>query len=211
MSAFPSEFWPWLALAGLGLFHGLNPAMGWLFAVALGLQRGSQRIVLLSLVPIAVGHAAAVAAVLLAVVALGLVIEHAMLIRLAAIVLIAWAAWHALYGHRGRGRVGMQTGLLGLVLWSFLMASTHGAGLMLIPALQPICAAAGAAAEASADTPLALAALGVHSAAMLATIAAVSLIVYHWTGVDFLRRGWINLDLIWVAVLATCGAVLLFA
>ena len=70
MSAFPSEFWPWLALAGLGLFHGFNPAMGWLFAVALGLQRGSQRIVLLSLVPIAVGHAGAVAAVLLAVVAL---------------------------------------------------------------------------------------------------------------------------------------------
>ncbi len=64
MSVFPSEFWPWLALAGLGLFHGLNPAMGWLFAVALGLQRGSQRIVLLSLVPIAVGHAGAVAAVL---------------------------------------------------------------------------------------------------------------------------------------------------
>ena len=185
--------------------------MGWLFAVALGLQRGSERTVLLSLVPIAVGHAAAVAAVLLAVLALGLVIDHAMLIRLAAIVLIAWAAWHALYGHRGRVRVGMQTGLLGLVLWSFLMASAHGAGLMLIPALQPICAAAGPAAEAISGTPLALAALGVHSAAMLATIAAVSLIVYHWTGVDFLRRGWINLDLIWVAVLATCGAVLLFA
>ena len=211
MSAIPTEVWPWLALAGLGLFHGLNPAMGWLFAVALGLQRGSERTVLLSLVPIAVGHAAAVAAVLLAVLALGLVIDHTLLIRLAAIVLLAWAAWHALYGHRGRVRVGMQTGLLGLVLWSCLMASAHGAGLMLIPALQPICAAAGPAAEAISGTPLALAALGVHSAAMLATIAAVSLIVYHWTGIDFLRRGWINLDLIWVAVLATCGAVLLFA
>src|SRR5262245_36487607 len=138
MSAVPTEVWPWLALAGLGLFHGLNPAMGWLFAVALGLHRGSQRIVLLSLVPIAVGHAAAVAAVLLAVLALGLVVDHTMLIRLAAIVLIAWAAWHALYGHQRRVRVGMQTGLLGLVLWSFLMASAHGAGLMLIPALAPI-------------------------------------------------------------------------
>ena len=211
MSAFTSELWPWLALAGLGLFHGLNPAMGWLFAVALGLHRGSQRIVLLSLVPIAVGHAAAVAAVLLAVLALGLVIDHTMLIRLAAVVLIAWAAWHALYGHQRRVRVGMQTGLLGLVLWSFLMASAHGAGLMLIPALASICAAAGSAAEVSSGTPLALAALGVHSAAMLATIAAVSLIVYHWTGIDFLRRGWINLDLIWVAMLATCGVVLLFA
>src|SRR6266446_766050 len=216
--AIDPQFYPegidgWMVKLDAGPAGGVafDPAMGWLFAVALGLHRGSQRIVLLSLVPIAVGHAAAVAAVLLAVLALGLVIDHTMLIRLAAIVLIAWAAWHALYGHQQRVRVGMQTGLLGLVLWSFLMASAHGAGLMLIPALQPICAAAGAAAEASSGTPLALAALGVHSAAMLATIAAVSLIVYHWTGVDFLRRGWINLDLIWVAVLATCGAVLLFA
>ena len=211
MSIVPTEFWPWLGLAGLGLFHGLNPAMGWLFAVALGLHRGSQRIVLLSLVPITVGHAAAVAAVLLAVLALGLVIDHTMLIRLAAIVLIAWAAWHALYGHQRRVRVGMQTGLMGLVLWSFLMASAHGAGLMLIPALAPICGSAPAATAATFSTPLALAALAIHSAVMLATIAAVSLLVYNWTGVDFLRRSWINVDLIWVAVLATCGVALLFA
>jgi len=209
MSAPPTELWPWLALAGLGLFHGLNPAMGWLFAVALGLHRGSQRIVLLSLVPITLGHAAAVAAVLLAVLALGLVIDHTMLLRFAALVLIGWALWHALYGHLRRVRVGMQTGLVGLVLWSFLMASAHGAGLMLIPALQPLCSAAQPAAQATFGAPVALAALGVHSAAMLATIAAVSLIVYNWTGVDFLRRGWINVDLIWVAVLATCGVILL--
>jgi hypothetical protein len=211
MSIPPAEFWPWLALAGLGLFHGLNPAMGWLFAVALGLHRGSQRIVLLSLVPIAVGHAAAVAAVLLAVLALGLVLDHTILLRLAALVLSGWALWHALYGHRRRVRVGMQTGLLGLVLWSFLMASAHGAGLMLIPALAPICGSASAATAATFGTPLALAALAVHSTTMLATIAAVSLIVYNWTGVDFLRRSWINVDLIWVAVLATCGVALLFA
>jgi hypothetical protein len=107
-------------------------------------------------------------------------------------------------------RVGMQTGLLGLVLWSFLMASAHGAGLMLIPALAPICGSAPAAG-ATFGVPLALAALAVHSAAMLAAIATVSLIVYDWAGVDFLRRGWVNLDLIWVAVLATCGVLLLFA
>ena len=209
MSVTPTELWPWLALAGLGLFHGLNPAMGWLFAVALGLHRGSQRVVLLSLVPITLGHAAAVAAVLLAVLALGNVFDHAMLLRVAALVLIGWALWHALYGHQRRVRVGMQTGLVGLVLWSFLMASGHGAGLMLIPALQPLCSAVQPATETTYDVPIALAALGVHSAAMLATIAAVSLIVYNWTGVDFLRRGWINVDLIWVAVLATCGVILL--
>ena len=209
MSTAPTDLWPWLALAGLGLFHGLNPAMGWLFAVALGLHRGSQRTVLLSLIPITLGHAAAVAAVLLAVLALGLVLDHTILLRVAALVLIGWALWHALYGHRRRVRVGMQTGLLGLVLWSFLMASAHGAGLMLIPALQPLCSAAQPATQVTFGAPVALAALGVHSAAMLATIAAVSLIVYNWTGVDFLRRGWINVDLIWVAVLATCGVILL--
>jgi hypothetical protein len=184
--------------------------MGWLFAVALGLHRGNRRIVLLSLVPITLGHAAAVAAALIAVLALGLVIDQTALLRVAALVLIGWAGWHALYGHRRRVRVGMQTGLLGLVLWSFLMASAHGAGLMLIPALAPICSSAPPA-DATLGVPVALAALAVHSAAMLAAIAAVSLIVYSWAGVDFLRRGWINLDLIWVAVLATCGVILLFA
>jgi hypothetical protein len=126
-------------------------------------------------------------------------------------VLIGWAAWHALYGHRQRVRIGMQTGLAGLVLWSFLMASAHGAGLMVIPALASICSSAPPGTSATFAAPLALAALGVHSAAMLATIAAVSLIVYNWTGVDFLRRSWINVDLIWVAVLATCGVILLVA
>src|ERR1700730_3264308 len=148
MIAPSAELWPWLALAGLGLFHGINPAMGWLFAVALGLHRGSQRTVLVSLVPIALGHAAAVAAVLAGVLALGVAIEHTVLTRIAGIALIAWAAWHALYGHRQRVRVGMQTGLAGLMLWSFLMASVHGAGLMVVPVLLPLCASAASAAPA---------------------------------------------------------------
>ena len=139
MTASATELWPWLALAGLGLFHGLNPAMGWLFAVALGLNRGNRRIVLLSLAPIALGHAAAVGAVLAAALTLGLMLDHAILMRAAAVVLIGWAAWHVAYGHRQRLRVGMQTGLAGLVLWSFLMATAHGAGLMLIPIWLPIC------------------------------------------------------------------------
>ena len=210
-SATSSDLWPWLALVGLGLFHGINPAMGWLFAVALGLQRGSQRVVLMSLVPIAAGHAAAVAAVLAGVLTLGLIFDRVVLIRLAAIVLIAWAIWHALYGHRQRVRVGMQTGLAGLVLWSFLMASGHGAGLMLIPALAPICGASASPfpGDNFASVPLTLAALGVHSAAMLVTTGVISLAVYNWIGVDFLRRGWINLDMVWVAGLGLCGIALL--
>jgi hypothetical protein len=205
-----SDLWPWLALAGLGLFHGINPAMGWLFAVALGLHRRSQRIVLLSLVPIALGHAVAVAAVLAAFLALGLLVDHAILMRLAAAVLIGWALWHALYGHRQRVRVGMQTGLTGLALWSFLMASAHGAGLMLIPVVAPLCISAAPGQELTRDSiPIALAALGVHTAAMLATIAVIALLVYHVVGVAFLRRGWINLDFIWVAALVVSGLVLL--
>ena len=201
-----AELWPWLALAALGLYHGVNPAMGWLFAVALGLHRRSQGVVLLSLVPIAFGHAAAVAAVLAAVLTLGLVVDRSMLMRIAAAVLIGWAIWHMLYGHRRRPVVGMQTGLAGLVLWSFLMASAHGAGLMLIPALLPACSSLS-----TNELPLALGALGVHTAAMLAAIAVISIAVYNWVGVGFLRRGWINLDLVWTGALLACGIVLLLA
>ena len=207
-----TELWPWLALAALGLFHGINPAMGWLFAVALGLNRGNRRIVLLSLAPIAVGHAAAVAAVLAGALTLGLMLDHATLMRASGVVLLGWAAWHALYGHRQRLRVGMRTGLAGLMLWSFLMATAHGAGLMLIPILLPICNSASTATiEPASAIPLALATVTVHSLAMLATIAAISVLVYEWAGVGFLRRGWVNLDWIWVAALLLCGAILLVA
>jgi hypothetical protein len=127
----PDALWLWLAVAGLGLFHGINPAMGWLFAVALGLNRRSERIVWLALLPIGLGHALAVALVLFAVLALGLIIEPPLLRPLAAVILFAWAAWHALYGRRHKVRFGMQVGLGGLFMWSFLMANAHGAGLML--------------------------------------------------------------------------------
>jgi hypothetical protein len=204
---------PWLALAGLGLFHGVNPAMGWLFAVALGLHRHSQNVVLMSLMPIAIGHATAVAVVLFAILALGLVLDWSILSRLAGVVLIGWAFWHAVYGHRGRVRIGMQTGMVGLALWSFLIANAHGAGLMLIPIVVPLCLAAAAGQEltASSSLPVAIAALAVHTAAMLATIGAISLLVYNWIGVAFLTRRWINLDLVWTLALGACGAVLLIA
>src|SRR3974377_863333 len=128
MTGAATLLWPWVVLAGLGLSHGANPPMGWLFAVALGLHRKSQQVVLLSLFPIALGHAAAVALVLAVVVMLGLVVDPLVLSRLAGMMLIAWALWHALYGHRQRLRVGMQTGLFGLALWSFFLASRHWAG-----------------------------------------------------------------------------------
>jgi hypothetical protein len=213
MSVAPADLWPWLALIGLGLFHGVNPAMGWLFAVALGLHRQSRRIVLLSWAPIALGHVAAVALVLIVVLVLGLVVDSATLTRGAAVMLLGWALWHALRGHRQRLRIGMQTGLGGLALWSFLMSSAHGAGLMLVPVLLPLCLANSPSGQlkVSGSLLVALTALGVHTAAMLATITTVSLIVYEWVGLAFLRSGWVNLDLVWIAALGSCGVLLMLA
>jgi hypothetical protein len=210
-SSIPGELWPWLAVAGLGFYHGINPAMGWLFAVALGLHRNSERVVWLALVPIALGHALAIAIVLVVVLALGLVLEPGHLQRLAGVVLLGWAAWHALYGHRHKVRIGMQTGLAGLFLWSFLMANAHGAGLMLIPAVIPLCLAASPVHEltATGSALVVPAALGLHTAAMLTATGAIALIVYKWIGVAFLRRGWINLDLLWTTALVLCGIILL--
>lgn len=202
---------PWLALAGLGAFHGVNPAMGWLFAVALALHRGEPRTVVVSLLPIAAGHALSVGAVVALALFLGFVVDRRLLEIAAGAVLLAWAAWHALYGHRRRVRIGMQTGMAGLALWSFLMATAHGAGLMLIPVVLPLCLtdAPAGALSAAGSLPVALAAIGVHTAAMLAMAGTVAVVVYHWVGLEFLRRGWINLDLLWVVALAVTGFILL--
>lgn len=207
-----TESWPWLSLAGLGAFHGLNPAMGWLFAVALGLHRQSRRVVLISLLPIALGHGVATAVVALSVVFLGIVIDRRSIEIAAGMVLIIWAIYHALYGHRQRVRVGMQTGISGLAVWSFLMATAHGAGLMLIPVLVPLCLAATPAQviTASGSLPLSLAAVGVHTLAMLSVTGVIAVIVYQWFGLAFLRRAWINLDLLWMIALVGAGVFLLF-
>jgi hypothetical protein len=206
-----SELWPWLALAGLGAFHGINPAMGWLFVVALGLHRHSRPVVLQALLPIAIGHALAILVVALAVVLLGIVVDQRALRIGAGALLIGWAVYHTLYGARHRVRFGMQVGMLGLGAWSFLMASAHGAGLMLVPALIPLCLAASPAGglSAAASAPVALAAVGVHTLAMLATTGAIAVAVYEWFGVAFLRKGWINLDLIWTIALVATGLILL--
>jgi hypothetical protein len=210
MNTASSALWPWVAVAGLGAFHGLNPAMGWLFAAALGLHRQSRGIVLLALAPIALGHAVAVGIVLLAMTIFGMVLDATLLSRGAGILLMIWAAAHVLVGHRNRVRIGMQTGLASLALWSGMMASAHGAGLMLLPAVLSLCVSQGMGSEltASASLPIALAALAVHTGAMLAVIGVISLIVYD-QGLAFLRRGWINLDALWSAALVAGGLILL--
>lgn len=200
----------WLALAGLGAFHGLNPAMGWLFAVALGLHRRSRRIVLYSVVPIALGHALAIGIVVAAVLSLGSFVDQRKIKLASGAVLIGWAIFHVLYGRRHRVRVGMQTGMVGLAVWSFLMATAHGAGLMLIPVLMPMVAPPAHHHMAVADsTSIALAAVGVHTLALLLVTGAIAVVVYEWVGVGFLRRGWVNLDLVWMLALLGMGAWLI--
>jgi hypothetical protein len=228
LSLDPHASWPWLAIAALGVFHGINPAMGWLFAVGLGLQRRSRRAMLVALAPLALGHALATGAMVAAALGFGLLFRHEDVARAAGILLIGWAAWHLQRGPHRRPNVGMRTGLAGLVLWSFLMASAHGAGLMLMPVLAPMCrvgtvsaavgagAAVGAvgAADAqgtgvSAALQFALLAVALHSAAMFSAIATTAILVYDRFGVAFLRTGWINLDWVWCAALACSGLLLL--
>jgi hypothetical protein len=208
-----SATWPWLLLIGLGAFHGLNPAMGWLFAVALGLYRQSRAVVLVSLVPIAVGHAIAIALVVYTVTALGVVVDRTALRIASGLALIAWGLYGLFTPHRHRVRIGLRTGLFGLALWSFLMATAHGAGFMLIPALEPLqMNMTGGHAHAmpgGGSFRIASLAVAVHTLAMLITTGAVALIVYEWVGLGFLRRGWINLDIAWNLALIGTGLLLL--
>jgi len=206
-----TNVWPWLVIAGLGAFHGLNPAMGWLFAVALGQHRHDRSIVWLSLLPIAVGHALAVAAMAALIVLAGVLIDVRVVTIAAGLFLIGWALFHWLYGSRHRVRVGMQTGLAGLGLWSFLMATGHGAGLMLWPFLMPLCFPGDVAAGAADPFVPALLGVGLHTLAMLAVTAAIAISVYEWIGLAMLRHAWINLDLVWTGALVVAGFVLLLA
>jgi hypothetical protein len=220
--------WPWLALAGLGAFHGLNPAMGWLFAVALGLHRQSRAVVLGALAPIAFGHALSIAAVVAAVLLLGFVVDQTLLRRAAGALLLGWAAYHALYGARHRVRFGMTVGYAGLAAWSFLMASAHGAGLMVLPFVLGSAAPMPAGAEhghgmssMASARDAAWASVGgvdaigivaplVHTLGYLATTAILASVVYERIGVQVLRRGWINFDLIWGVAMVGAGIFALF-
>jgi len=205
----------WAMVIGSGLFHGINPAMGWLFAAALGLQRGSRRAMLLALPPIALGHAASVLLVTSSAVAFGALTQVAHLRVLMGAALIAWAVYHHLYGHRHRVRVGMTAGFVGLALWSAAMATMHGAGLMLIPALLPLCGASAGAAGAAAAAPLgvSLQSLGevtaLHTLVTFVTGGAIAFAAYEYLGLSMLRRGWINFDWLWCAALTLTGVLLI--
>ena len=203
-----------IALIVLGAFHGLNPGMGWLFAVARGLQERSRALVLQSLPAIAAGHAASVFVVAVVVTLTGSVLTSRVVSIGGGVVLVGFGLWRLLSSRHFRW-VGMRLSLWQLAGWSFLMSSAHGAGLMLLPVLTTAAVSTHMAQMAPggrmAGTPTAalggLAAAGVHTLAMFTVMAACALIVYEFVGVNILRRAWFNMDHLWAGVMVGAGAL----
>jgi hypothetical protein len=216
--------WPWLALALLGAYHGLNPAMGWLFALSLGLQEKRRSAVIGALLPIALGHAAAIT---LAILALRFV-QHFLPMNIlrwgVALFLFTLGAYRLFRANHPRG-AGMRVGGRDLFVWSFLMASAHGAGLMLLPVLmaQPMpgmthSMAGGIPVIPSSFTSSSLTATTIgfavliHTASMLAVAGILALMffeTYEKVGLRLLRHTWLNFDLLWAIALLVAGCVVL--
>jgi hypothetical protein len=193
------------ALVGLGAFHGANPAMGWLFAVARGLQERSRGALCWSLPPIAAGHLGSVAAVAVVVTVTGSIVASSVVAIVGGLVLVGFGLWRLLSNRHFRW-VGMRLSHRELAGWSFLMSSAHGAGLMLLPVLVVGAGSTHHHSLAAADSALGgLAAVGLHTVAMFLTAGTVALLVFHVFGVGVLRRAWFNLDRMWAAVLIAAG------
>jgi hypothetical protein len=204
----------WLMLF-LGAYHGINPAMGWLFAVALGMQEQKGSAVARALVPIALGHALSIGIVVVTAAFLGMALPHES-IRCSVAALLFGLGIFSLVRHHHPRWVRMQVGFRDLTVWSFLMASAHGAGLMLLPVLlgsRPVEAAdhmAGHHHTFAAASPLAaLLATGVHTTAYLAVTGLIAWVVYSKLGVAVLRKAWLNLNLVWAAALVVTSLVTL--
>lgn len=194
----------------LGAFHGVNPAMGWLFAVSLGLQSQSGRAVWRALGPLALGHALAVVAAVAVAAAVGRVLPLSMVRWGAAGALLTFGIFHfARHSHPGWSRAGMTVGARDLTVWSFIVSSAHGAGLMVLPFVLGLPGAEhahhGAATSAAGTTGLVLAVT--HSISYLLAAGAVAWLVYSQLGLRFLRKAWINVNALWaLALIATAIA-----
>ncbi len=207
-----SDRWVLPALFLLGCYHGINPGMGWLFAVALGLQERTTRAVLGAVAPIAIGHVVSVAIVVFIALVATLTFPHAVVHRVAAFLLLAFGTYRLVRARHPRW-VGMRVGFWGLILWGFLMASAHGAGLMLLPFVT-----SSTAHDTMSMAMPATAARGygagwimilVHTLGYLITMGAVAVIVYRRFGLSFLRSSWFNVDAGWAIALIITGAIAL--
>jgi hypothetical protein len=197
-------------MIGFGAYHGLNPGMGWLFALALGLQQKSERAVWRSLLPISIGHAVSIVLVAALVLAAGHLLSIATLRVMTAATLLAFGLVKLLTYYRHPRWVGMRVGMRDLFLWSFLMAAAHGAGLMVAPTLLEISTATGGSHTSWTAGAGMLLAVGLHTLSMLAVMAGVAAVVYRKLGLKILRQSWINFDLIWAAALLVVGATALY-
>jgi hypothetical protein len=219
------DLWAWLGLFGLGAYHGLNPGMGWLFAVALGLQEKSRYAIYRALLPIALGHALSIGLIVLLMVGIGVVVSPSVVRGVAAFALIAFGVYRLVRARHPKW-VGMRVGWRDLTVWSFLMASAHGAGLMLLPVLlgrspAPDTSHAQHATSwgqmlSSAPTAflgnpgVGLLCVGVHTVGYLLVMGLVALVVYEKLGLALLRHAWFNLDLLWAGALVAAGMFTLF-
>jgi len=200
----------WIALFLLGCYHGVNPGMGWLFAVALGLQERKAAAVFRALVPIAAGHVLSVAIVVGIALWAAVLFPHVIVHRVAAAVLLGFGAYRLLRLRHPRW-VGMRVGFWGLMLWGFVMSSAHGAGLMLLPF---VTANSGGMADmpmgqGRATPALGVLMLGMHTLGYFVAMALVAFVVYAYFGVSFLRSAWLNVDLLWAIALFITGIVAL--
>ena len=206
----------WSTLFLLGAYHGINPGMGWLFAVARGMQEHRTRAVAWSLPPIALGHALAIGVVVL-IAQLAQVALPMLYIRIAVAVTLVGLGVYKLIRSRHFRWGGMQVGFRDLTIWSFLMASAHGAGLMVLPVVlaapmgphaHHLAAAQSAASQGAAAGVWATL---IHTLGYFAVTAAAALLVYQKFGLAMLRRSWFNLDLVWAIALVVTGFVALLA
>jgi len=207
-----ASYYPWLGVFLLGCYHGINPAMGWLFAVAIGLQERNGAAVLRSIIPLTLGHIVSVATVVAVTVVAAAALPHAAVRIGAAAILLAFGISRLVRVRHPRW-VGMRVGFWGLVLWSLLMSSAHGAGLMLVPF---ITAAHGAHDAMGMPMPAlqpqygaGLVMVALHTLGYALSTLAIAMAVYIRFGVGFLRTAWFNVDLVWAAVLIASGVVTL--
>jgi hypothetical protein len=209
----------WLTLAGLGAYHGVNPAMGWLFAVSRGMQERSRRAVLRSLIPIAIGHELSIALVAALVVGLSVVADSSTLRIVASAALLCFGVFRFVKPRAHFRWTSMRVTDRELTLWSFLMSTAHGAGLMIAPVLIGLEGSidrSGARAHDHADLSVLNASLGVgavgialHVIAMLAVMALVAVLVYDRLGLKVLRTAWINTDKLWAGAFVLAAFITL--
>lgn len=209
---------PWLSLLMLGAVHGINPAMGWLFAVGRALQRHDRRALWRALGPLALGHAAAIAVAVGIALGLGQMLPVHWL-RWGLAIALAAIGIDGLARHRHISLGGMQVNARELTIWSFLSATAHGAGLMVLPFVLGATAPRATMLPHHEMLPLvagmdAIDSLGVlapliHTAGYLVVTAVLAVTVYEWVGLRILRHAWINLNVLWAAALIAAAAMTL--